>query len=160
MSSPIRVQFSFELILTPNLCKKASFPGANAKSTKWGNDPFKWAFIPLDVTLSGLFRDMLHVQVGIKMVDCCAIEAWSIIFQQIELPHILRRFFEVPHIFLTVICHGILKKSFLHFEMIVSTGFVYCTRINVWKLKESPLTRVECVEAQTDSPKKSVFGDC
>jgi hypothetical protein len=80
--------------------------------------------------------------------------------QQIELPHILRRFFEVPHIFLTVICHGILKKSFLHFEMIVSTGFVYCTRINVWKLKESPLTRVECVEAQTDSPKKSVFGDC
>ena len=32
---------------------------------------------------------------------------------------------------------------------------VECVK-NVWKLKETPLTHVQCVEAQTDSPKKCV----
>jgi hypothetical protein len=39
------------------------------KSIKSGNNPIKFSCIPLDAPSSGLSSDMLHVQVGLEMVD-------------------------------------------------------------------------------------------
>jgi hypothetical protein len=40
-----------------------------------GDDPFKYAFIPLDAPSSALPIDVPRVLVGLEMVDCHAIEA-------------------------------------------------------------------------------------
>jgi hypothetical protein len=40
-----------------------------------GNDPFKLAFIPLDEPSSVLSVDVLHVLVGLEMVDCHAMRS-------------------------------------------------------------------------------------
>ena len=50
-------------------------PQPNAKFIKWGNDLFQWVLKLLDVPLSEVSRDVLCVQLGLKMIDCHTIAA-------------------------------------------------------------------------------------